>query len=184
MAEQNKSPRTNHIEVAADAFRNMDDRQKRAFFRTIGVVPFMHSFQDKDVYPDKAGPLGKAIPAMSMLMSTTQRCFEGLANGSLDVGSADLTGLLADKAFFSNGDEQGYLAAFIQNTHEHRTSLTKAMRDADKRPKRNRPARKQTARQPASETPPKKAAPKKKFQPAVAAPVPSPPETTQETPAS
>jgi len=184
MSEQTRSPRVNHVEIAAEAFRQMDDKQKRTFFRTIGVVPFVHSFQNKDVYPDKAGALGKAIPAMSMLMSTTQRCFDGLANGSLDVGNSELTGLLADKAFFNNeGEEKGYLALFIMQTHEHRSSLAKAMRDADKRSQRKRPARQQPTPQRASETPPKKAASKKKSQPAAGTPV-TPPELPQETLAS
>jgi hypothetical protein len=128
-------------------FQDFNDAEKRVFFRKLGTVVLFHSSpRGRDVYPENAGPLGRAVPAMSRFASSFEQLYNRIARQDVDLGNPDLQKLVAHETYFRPEDENGKLVGeepgivetMIQTLYDTRNKLMQAMNDADTRKLRRR----------------------------------------------
>jgi len=142
MSEQSNAPQKQglHMDQVVAFFRKLDDAGKKEFFRRVEVIPFFHRDhkRGRDIYPSNAMVLGRAIPAMSLLMSAQQRAYDFLAQRRIDIGNPAIYTALAESTYFRPrdendnpiGEEPGIIEDMIMKLNEHRNDVFEACNKA------------------------------------------------------
>lgn len=143
--ENSNDQKTNrdNLNQAVALFKSLSDRDKRMFARQCQIVPLVAVEKGKDVYPNHAGVLGRAVPAMSRLLIAQERAYNALAMRRVDIANADLQAALAEGTYFRPldenenpiGDNPGLIEGFIAAISNQATAIYNALNAANVRPR-------------------------------------------------